>query len=340
MHLDEPLDAASVPLDELYGALSSTIRRVSVFGPHRSGKTSWFASLYGIAADHSVAIRFDGSSTLEYLKQLWGEYKTGRGGFPSGTGKSIPTRISFTLREKQVRREWRMTMIDYAGELVHESPPGDKLGFLRERVDRWMKQAEAILVFLDVFGGQPEDILTRRDEVFRLLELCRDPGEKGRINKPLGLVITKWDCLGPISEIHDEDETKRCEAYTHEARRARDYLAKTPTFRRIHDLLETYASSYELFPVSSVGFNRQAMTFPTQPFNILRPLLWAAEQADLGRLEAARDEATQLPARRAIRVYERFCEIPTSRPAQCRRKRRINSLKFGTISGVRAGASF
>ena len=29
-----------------------------------------------------------------------------------------------------------------------------------------------------------------RDEVYRLLQLCRD--------RPLGLVLTKWDKLGPI----------------------------------------------------------------------------------------------------------------------------------------------
>ena len=91
-----------------------------------------------------------------------------------------------------------------------------------------------------------------------------------------------------------------------EEARARAFLSNTPGYRQIHETLETYATNYALFPVSAVGPDRIPGRSPTHPFNLLHAFVWAADQADHGRLLAAEREAEGLPAHGALKVYERL----------------------------------
>src|SRR5262249_44201203 len=111
--------AQSAAFIQVYGDLAPEVRKMAVYGPPESGKTTFFASLFGIATGDGVALEFEGTATLDYLKKLWSEY-AGPRGFPTATGKSTPACIALTLRQRETAREWRMAAIEYAGELIED----------------------------------------------------------------------------------------------------------------------------------------------------------------------------------------------------------------------------
>ena len=295
-----PAEVAPSPVDQWYGRATRRVRRLAVFGPKGSGKTCFFASLYGHSVDLWASLTFDHDPTTDYLEKMWNAYTQDATGFPSPTGAEIPRQLLFDLAEQKKGRQWKAEILDHAGELIHRIPGGgdkDKqlTEQLREIVRSWLRECEAILIFLDTTQADSKESLERRNEVAILLQLCRDASESGQVTRPLGIVLTKWDSLPtrwttPIqAESNGQQNTEEDLRIklAREEQVAKEYLSKTPSLRQIHQTVEAFGSAVSVFPVSAIGFNRQPKCNPSDPYNILTPLLWALRQTDESRGQAA-----------------------------------------------------
>ncbi len=205
--------------EEKLGKANPRERRIAVFGPRSSGKTCYFASLYGNSTGDGAAANLDyDADTARYAEECWKEYSRG---VPGATGKTIPTKLRFQLTHKQTGRLWTVEMLDHAGELIEKlerSEPGfaspyqetDDLEWLRDLVSMWLRECEAILIFLDVSDSRSPELQKRRAEVGRLIGLCSEYSrEDRRLMRPLALVLAKWDCRGPIDRNDPEKEVRR-----------------------------------------------------------------------------------------------------------------------------------
>ncbi len=293
-------DSAS---QETFGRAERRIRRIAVFGSRGSGKTCFFASIYGHSAEVAgAAISFPDDATLAYLEEMWGAYTLSETGFPDPTAAEVPSRLRFDVADEV--RSWSAEILDHAGEAIERRTPANNLNDdLREIVHAWLRECEAILIFLDTSQDQGKATLERRNEVAKLLELCREECEIGRINRPLGLLLTKWDGQGIIQLPPEKDESendeilhqKREEAFGKEERRAKQYLAANPAFRQIQSTLEKFGERVRVFPVSALGNNREHLKAPKKPYNLLRPMAWALQESDSVRFDRAQQAAAQAP---------------------------------------------
>lgn len=293
--------------EERLGRANPRERRIAVFGPQSSGKTCYFASLYGRSTGDGAAANFDyDSDTADYMSQCWQEYSTG---VPGATGKTIPTKLRFQLTHMATGRLWTVEMLDHAGELIErldrsaESQAGghevDDMEWLRDLVSLWLRECEAILIFLDVSDDRGEQLQKRRAEVGRLLSLCSEYSkEDRRLSRPLALVLAKWDCRGPIDRTDPKGEEQR----------ARRFLADDPDFRQISELIEGFGQNVAIFPVSAFGTGAISQGFDAKgrhifrpakarpdPYNLLAPLAWAVQQSDARRLQEAERLAAERP---------------------------------------------
>jgi GTPase SAR1 family protein len=305
-------------VDMIFGPTTRRVRRLAVFGPRGSGKTCFFASLYGQSADSFSSTTFDHEPTLEYLERMWNAYSKGASGFPDPNPLEVPRQLLFHMADINFGRQWQAEILDHAGELVERvHNGGDASEPLRDIVRTWLRECETILIFLDTTQSDSEESLERRNEVAILLQLCREASESGHVTRPLGLVLTKWDSLGsdwtnPLLEDGDNqpgDDAKLEAKLAKQDEVARRYLSQTPSLRQIHRTVEAFGKTVKLFPVSAIGVNRQPGRKPTHPYNILTPLLWALRQTDESRAQAAHSKANGKAASRAIQAYEELINL-------------------------------
>jgi hypothetical protein len=308
-------------VEDLYGRAARRVRRIAIFGPRGTGKTCFFASLYGHSADAACALTFAHDPTMEYLERMWNAYAS-KGGFPAPTAAEVPQRLVFHVAQSTSGREWEVEVLDSAGEFVERARHRSDNDDLRDIVRTWLRDCEATLIFLDTSRGDGDEALERRNEVAILLQLCREASESGSITRPLGLILTKWDSHGAIGTDPVEEE-----------KRARAYLAQTPAFRQIHATVEQFGRAVEVFPVSAIGADRQPSRKPRNPYNLLRPIVWALEQSDEGRLAAAEREAGRNPRSlaRQARAYQELIDADgiCSGPVYERFAPRLAELKQG-----------
>ena len=165
-----------------------------------------------------------------------------------------------------------------------------------------MKSCHAILLFvnIDVRTDASDSILkNRHDELDLLLtELRKLSADGNTIGRPLALLLTKWDVLGPIT-----DDAKR------ERQRAWDYLRSRPALKQIADTLKNCGDRVELFPVSAFGGHREGNKPPAggpRSSGLHAPLLWAAERADEMLIEGARRRADELASPRRWWWWRRY----------------------------------
>jgi hypothetical protein len=282
----------------VYGRASRRTRRIAIFGSRGTGKTCFFASLYGHASSQTAVLSTDHDPTLTYMKKVWDAYESAHG-FPEPTPSEVPQRLVFQLGQPSVQRDWVLEILDHAGEFIERTRKQGNTN-LRDIVRTWLRDAEAVLIFLDVSREETEATLERRNEVGQLLSLVREAVERGAVRRPLGIVLTRWDCLGPIGD----DPVQ-------ERQRAWEYLSRTPAFHQIYLTLKTFGSAVEVFPVSAIGTNRMPRRKPTRPYNLLAPISWAAHQTDVQRVAAAKRVAERpwTSLTRAIQKYEELITL-------------------------------
>ena len=162
-----------------------------------------------------------------------------------------------------------LQLIDYAGALIQPQPAqaASVQRELTENVKDWFRSCHAVLIFVDC--SQPD--YEQLDALDLLLTTMVPPQNDSLPNRPLGLVLTKWDRQGPISG-----------ALAQEQRRAESFLQSHSALRQIWS--KTGADRLQVFPVSSFG-NASSDDMPPpgnrfQPCHLHAPLVWAARQAD------------------------------------------------------------
>ena len=244
-------------------------RLVGIHGAGNTGKTCFLACVYGKRVTDEATITFPDDHSINTLKEAWDTLK--KGGLPDANALTLPTELNFDLTAEKIG--WRVQTRDYAGALVQRLETGaDELVC---EVKDWLKACSAILVFVNA-DEQDEDVLRERlNELNLLLTGLRSLGHDGNtIGRPLGLLLTKWDTQGPIS---DDPTTEK--------ERARKFLQSHPVFGEISQTLEELGedSRVDIFPVSAFGENREGKLPPLggpKPFNLHAPFHWAVEKAD------------------------------------------------------------
>ena len=175
--------------------------RIGIFGSRGVGKTSCFACLYGDSKPADAAVSFPETDSRSYLEGLWEDLVQGKS--MEGTAAEPLRPLSLNLTDGD--ETWNLKTCDYAGRLIEsggKGGAGNEERQLRQSVESWLHESDAILIFLDITTrGDVQDsyLRDRQDELDRLLGALGVLAKGGKVGKPLALVLTKWDVLGPIS---------------------------------------------------------------------------------------------------------------------------------------------
>ncbi len=271
---------------ERYGRAGEGTRRLAVFGPRGSGKTCYFASLYGHSFDEVSALTFGTDATTAYLLKMWNMYESPKG-VPDPTPNEVPERMCFDAAN--AGRQWAVEVLDHAGALAEDWVDRAETRDIKQAFHDWLRECEGVIVFLDAGADTSGLALRRRDEVAKLLELLREEAEGRRVTRPLVLALTKYDQHG----AHDPQAVQR-------------YFLDNPQFRQIHRTLEQFGDRVRTFAVSAMGEGHVLGGSPKRPFNLLPPLVWLLEQSDEVRFGATELAAARLPAGRAVAAFERL----------------------------------
>jgi hypothetical protein len=255
-------------------------RRIGIHGTCNAGKTCYLGCLYGFRSNFEARVTFTDDVTLSHLRALWMPLQEGRS--PGATPMTLPATLHLAIEEAEASPAVLLELCDYAGALVSSLPEsGPSLAReLSQDVRAWIASCQVVLLFLDSTHPDREQL-----DAFDLLltELRKPSAGPGRLERPIGLVLTKWDQQGPVS-----DDLAR------EQQRAREFLGSHPVFQQLFlRLRDLEGDSVQIFPVSAFGNHTRGEQPPAhiEPCHLHAPLLWAARVADRVLLEAAREEA-------------------------------------------------
>lgn len=288
----QPVHAASQDasfVKEIYGQRSPRVRRLAVFGPRGSGKTCYFASLYGNPVQGDVSICFEDTSTTTYMQSQWDAYSSDAG-FPSPTPNEVPQKLVFDLARASTDRKWTVEILDLAGALIERRGSTDD--DLRKLVRDWLKECDAILIFIDTSGRVSSKANERRNEVAQLLGILREESERAKIVKPLGMLFTKWD-----------DQQARPKSGEEAAKLVKAYLRSHPAIKQIRDTLDAFGVNVIGTPISALGWNWKPGHPPTAPYNLIKPLVWALEKTDQQRFLQAQDMTAKATPRDSVKIW-------------------------------------
>jgi hypothetical protein len=283
------------------------VRHIGIHGPRNAGKTCYLGCLYGSRAGDPLRICFSDGETLAYLSGVWKDLSQQQ--LPEAT-RGMPTDLYLDLEDTAHQRTSSLRLRDYPGALVQ--PIGNNATPLERQlsasVKQWISDAHALLIFLDASEPSVEQI----DALDLLLTELRRASPNGyTLQRPIGLVLTKWDRINPLFGDPKAEEEK-----------ARTYLLENKVFKQIHEKLCDAGERLHVFPVSAFGSQGENNLPPPpeslQPYNLFAPLLWASEKADEVLFDLAREEAARMmrAARRprqfraacaeAVRLYEQL----------------------------------
>lgn len=250
-------------------------RRIGIHGVRGAGKTCFLGSVYGFRSTPSLKIDVADDASCRYLAGVWKELSEARS--PGATMLSLPETLRLDLTQNDETIPLELT--DYAGALVQAqdesaSPAAQELsGVIRE----WLRGCQVILLFLD--STQPD--MEQLDALDLLLTELRRDAELGA-DRPLGIVLTKWDSQGTIGDD-----------LSLEQERARVFLQQHHVFQQIFTKLgDDQGHHVRLFPLSSFG-NQARGHFPPllsdyRPCHLHAPLVWAAEVSERVLIEQTR----------------------------------------------------
>jgi hypothetical protein len=219
--------------------------RVVALGPRGSGKTLLLSSMYHemrlpgargyfLAAPHREMVQLSGwFNQVADFDQDW----------PQGTLAGDTREFTFEVRTRApsgtVHTVMTLGYLEYAGGVLTEPrPPGE--GFQEELLER-IRSADALFGIIDGFDlrrwfdGEPHGRNRLQHSLTTMVTLMLTE------QRPITLVITKWDLLRDI----DADEDGRL-------RMVRKLLMTNPDFR---ELVKTHSAHrvVRLIPVSAVG---------------------------------------------------------------------------------------
>ena len=151
------------------------------------------------------------------------------GGVPDATALTIPAEIRMNLHSDESR--WKLVTRDYAGALVQRTDSGEPQ--LEGEVKDWLLASDALMVFMGVDTWLDEDDTDARErqaELDGLLNALIDmSAEQNNVARPLALVLTKWDMVGPISDDPAAEQERAKEFLEQQA--TSKTMARAPSMR-------------------------------------------------------------------------------------------------------------
>jgi len=292
-------DRRRVHLDAVERRLTGA-KRIALFGHRNVGKTTLLAMFYRQASTGQVpGVRLAAvdPASAEYLAEKIAQIESGE----PLAGTLAETELRLRLYHGPARFD--LIVKDYQGE--HVSLGSD------EPIQQFFADADAVLLCLDPEGSpHPAERRRRQQEVEGLLERYIDGSSDGKVDRPVALVLTKFDRVMAQAGPGSEGVERLVEARYGMTRHA----------------LARHAPRGAIFAVSSYGRGAVDGRPPAElhPIGLEGPLGWLAEQLEAGdrdQLEWLWDLAPKdLPRlARGVAAYER--RYPDSDRAAAFRRR-------------------
>ncbi|AMV35931.1 TRAFAC clade GTPase domain-containing protein [Planctomyces sp. SH-PL62] len=276
-------------LDALEARLTGP-KRIALFGHRNVGKTTLLAMFYRQAAGGQVpGVRLAAADppTAEYLAEKIAQIESGQ----STTGTLSETELHLRLYHGPARFE--LIVKDYQGEHV-------TLG-TDEPIQEFFAGCDAVFLCLDPEGSNdPAERRRRQQEVENLLERYIERSEDISTDRPVALLLTKFDRV-----LAREGRGSTADEAFVEALVDRQYGMTRHALRQ-------HAPDGVIFAVSSFGTGSDGNRPPSEirPMGLEGPLGWVAEQLetrDRAQMELLWDLAAgDLPRlRRCLAAYEK-----------------------------------
>jgi GTPase SAR1 family protein len=266
-------------LDALEARLTGP-KRIALFGHRNVGKTTLLAMFYRQAAGGQVpGVRLAAADahSAEYLAEKIAQVESGE----PMAGTLAETALNLRLYHGPARFE--LIVKDYQGE--HVTLGSD------EPIQEFFAGCDAVLLCLDPEGStDPAERRRRQQEVENLLERYIERSEDLSTDRPVALLLTKFDRVLDAQDVPDGDDFD-----LNHPDRATPPALSGPFVERLVDerygmtrhALRQHAPDGAIFAVSSYGpgsaSNRPPATL--HPLGLEGPLGWLAEQLE------ARDRA-------------------------------------------------
>lgn len=314
-------------LDALEARLTGP-KRIALFGHRNVGKTTLLAMFYRQAAGGlvpGVRLAAADAPTAEYLAEKIAQIESGE----ATSGTLSETELNLRLYHGPARFE--LIVKDYQGEHV-------TLG-TDEPIQEFFAGCDAVFLCLDPEGSEdPAERRRRQQEVENLLERYIERSEDISTDRPVALLLTKFDRV-----LAREGRGSTADEAFVEALVDRQYGMTRHALRQ-------HAPDGVIFAVSSFGAGADGHRPPSEirPMGLEGPLGWVADQLE-ARDRAQMDLLWELaPAdlprlRRCLAAYEkRYPRSNRTYEFRDRLKRRERGRKLGRLgkaTGVAAGVA-
>lgn len=262
-------------------------RRIGIHGIRGAGKTCYLGTLYGFRSANGLKINVVDESSLAYLSSVWKQLQSARA--PGDTLSAFLHTLRLELN--QADYSLPLELADYSGLLVqprnHPLAPTERE--LTLGVKQWLHGCHAVLLFLDCSNPDMEQM----DALDLLLAELRRPNAAGVIlDRPLALVLTKWDRQGTIGD-DPAREQHRARLFLGAGTRSDGSGGAHHVFQQILAKLgDDQGRQVRLFAVSSFGNGALGDAPPSlsdyRPCHLYDPLLWAAQASDHTLFEETR----------------------------------------------------
>jgi GTPase SAR1 family protein len=291
------------PLDEMEARLARPLK-VALFGHRNVGKTTLLAMFYRQASSGQVpGLRMAATDarTAEYLAEKIAQIESGQ----PMAGSLAETELNLRLYHGPARFD--LIVKDYQGEHV-------TLGS-EEPIQEFFAGCDAVFLCLDPEGSaEPAERRRRQQEVENLLERYIERSDDARTDRPVALLLTKFDRViaGSGGEVDagpgDESAPDRAPGIP-ETLVERVVDARYGMTRHA---LAAHAPDGAIFAVSSFGPGAEGNHPPSElhPMGLEGPLSWLAEQLearDRAAMTAVWERAPHDVSRleRVVSAYER-----------------------------------
>lgn len=240
--------------------------RIGIHGSRNTGKTCYYAALYGGQTEGETAIFLATEETVGELERHWKMLEQGQK--PEATAMTEQKELNFSVHCAGEKSD--VVARDYSGAVVQRGKKDAPE--LTDDVSMWLRESEALFILIDAsyISQLSEDKLKEQQIEIGLLISRLQRWRK--LAKPMALVLTKWDLtahplLSPAEEVA----------------RARAFVEEHKLLGEIVKGVKLSGTDFEIFPVSAFGGHRaDDSTLPPEeglrPFNVLSPLVWCVKR--------------------------------------------------------------
>ena len=240
--------------------------RIGIHGSRNTGKTCYYAALYGSQADGETAVFLATEETVGELERHWKMLE--RGQKPEATAMTEQKELDLSVHCAGMKSD--VAARDYSGAVVQRGKKD--VPKLTEDVSKWLRESEALFILIDasrISHLSEEDLREQQIEIGLLISRLH---RWRKLAKPMALVLTKWD-LTADKLLSPEEEATRAAAFVEEHK----LLGEIATGVKLS------GTDFEIFPVSAFGGHRaDDSTLPPEggvrPFNVVNPLAWCVER--------------------------------------------------------------